>query len=62
LRGCVCESLMGVVDGPTARAVRRGMWLLSVMTVTVVVGVCMVCARVCLLGLGGGRCVLFSLC
>ncbi len=65
--GCVdvCVSVVGVVDGPTARAVRSGMWLLSVMTVTMVVGVCMVCAcvlgvcalacaRVCLFGLGGG--------
>ena len=46
LCGCVCESVVGSGDGPTARAVRRGMWLLSVMTVTMVVGVCMVCACV----------------
>ncbi len=44
--GCVCESVVGFVDGPTARAVRHGMWLVSLMTVTMVVGVCMVCACV----------------
>ena len=46
LCGFVCESVVGSVDGPTARAVGRGMWLVSLMTVTMVVGVCMVCACV----------------
>ena len=68
LRGCVCESVLGFVDGPTARSVMRGMWLVSVMTVTMVVGVCMVCACVhgvcaCVFGgFGRWRVVLFGLC
>ncbi len=51
--GCVDVCVMGVVNGPTARALRHGMWLLSVMTVTIVVGVCMVCA--CVLGVCAWR-------
>ncbi len=68
VRMCVCESVVGAVDGPTARAVRHGMLLLSVMTVTMVVGVCMVCAcvhAVCVhvfVGIGLWRGVLIGLC
>jgi hypothetical protein len=60
----VCENVVGVVDGPTVHA----MWLLSVMTVTMVLGVCMVCARVhgvrvyVFVGIGRWRVVLFGLC
>ena len=63
--GCVdvCVSVVGVVDGPTARAVRRDTWLLSVMTVTMVVGVCVCSCRVCacvFVEIGPWRGVLFK--